>query len=1327
MANTFDVINTSKQPGVSVPRINYEEEARLVQQRREEARRRLERELFTKQYTEQLKKIEQEIQRRNEAERRQSPRSGNESRAEQMQESRSRINEFRSKPFWLAGNMLGRSLVQYGHEYGVPGPLATAAGWWATPVHGAGYATKSLGIMSTKLRQNQLGTVGRFYRGTQLMNLGLSNLSSIGYLGAMMGQNIASPRSAATSLIGKMVSGGAGGMWTGLGATVAASTIAAMMKSKKEQTLHGRMIAPPDVSRKYSQWRFFRPLVDRLVADGTIKPGEALTLNLLGLIEQWVSPIPLFVANEMTKEQFKSRSARTGVKEIGKEESFLEKILSKGEQVLQTATYKYNPVAQLFTFLFTGKTPKGMLDTIESVYGKKEITKEQAAEAGVTFSVYQLLHTSSQTIMSRVRSYEAQMMSFSAAQYELAKGIVSELITIRRSGFGLSDQAITVTEPSKKPLYKVILGMYEHIPVLAAGINVLKKLFKISTTSLKDIREKLVEKTQSIVDKILGKFGSRYRDPVELLKETGLYKPIQDQAFEYIAQGLPNSLADIYVSGERRLDVLQSILQHFTQQGPIYETYTEKQIWDKYRGQYLLPDEYSKEEFRRSKIIESILEPRSFGEKIQEQLAKVFSKFGYKTVSDRQTTIREAKQAEQNIVVTKYTDLLDKIYKLEVEKSKKPSVSDKLTNMSLLSGAGLLSLASVGTVPLSMLTTGMLGLTGILSRRYGKSQKERIEETKSRFQFIKEPIGIQSQTITPKTTDSKSKPIVQESTVRGEIDEAEQRRFKTKFDKMLNVVLNTLPSIEKHTDETSEHLVSVEKGLKQKKKGLFGKIFDKIMEIASAGIGMVKNVFASATGRIIGAFAGTAVGGVMGSMFKRIAGALGGTALGTFIGQTSLSTLGIYGLIGGVIAYGAYRLVKDMIEGYKEDGIKGMLKSLFTPSKDNPIWGTAGKYAMYGAGIGLMFGPPGAIVGGLIGGGLGSLVGYLFSEDKEGKTLAGKIWDKIKKGFKAVITDKWAQAGAVAGTFIGGPVGFIAGGLIGYGLHKVYNWFFPEDTEKKAEKEGPSIVDSVIEKMTGLKGGLKAIWTKLTEIYLAPIKTVWNWLKEKFGSAKAKTQVDKAVQNKPRQLQPKPQKQFDFAGASSEEIQLWYSMGGAAPYAGTEAAVKFREFLRKQRQKGKQSQIETQSRQIITPTKSSTTSKEIIQSFDKSTTSLREDVKKVVEKTVSSSEKYVTELKNQYEKIVQNLKEQNESLLQKLDELATTLSKQKSEIVPMPIQTQQVPVGYAKDSRPDHKDVDIEDPVIRNIIENLFSLSIKGLKEEMTMFALGQPDMGMGI
>jgi hypothetical protein len=109
----------------------------------------------------------------------------------------------------------------------------------------------------------------------------------------------------------------------------------------------------------------------------------------------------------------------------------------------------------------------------------------------------------------------------------------------------------------------------------------------------------------------------------------------------------------------------------------------------------------------------------------------------------------------------------------------------------------------------------------------------------------------------------------------------------------------------------------------------------------------------------------------------------------------------------------------------------------------------AGKGLLLGAGIGAKFGPVGLLTGSLVGASLFGIAGYFGSEEIAKGTERIKDWIATKGTIDSLIPG--AATGFTAGALvasIGGPVGLIAGGLIGASVGALASFFFPEGIQK---------------------------------------------------------------------------------------------------------------------------------------------------------------------------------------------------------------------------------------------------------------------------------------
>jgi uncharacterized protein (TIGR02594 family) len=166
-------------------------------------------------------------------------------------------------------------------------------------------------------------------------------------------------------------------------------------------------------------------------------------------------------------------------------------------------------------------------------------------------------------------------------------------------------------------------------------------------------------------------------------------------------------------------------------------------------------------------------------------------------------------------------------------------------------------------------------------------------------------------------------------------------------------------------------------------------IVPKLFQLSSfIGNTVIGHIFSSIGGIFSGA------GGILKSIAGRLFTGTGGI-LSKVIG------IGFPKLIGGLFGF-LFDGILGGIKGFKEGGVMGMITGFFKGAlTSSSITGNALKYAM----AGLMFGPPGFVIGGLIGGAVQWIVdnwGYITNADGKGG-LMKDIKDSISKAFTVII------------------------------------------------------------------------------------------------------------------------------------------------------------------------------------------------------------------------------------------------------------------------------------------------------------------------------------
>jgi hypothetical protein len=201
---------------------------------------------------------------------------------------------------------------------------------------------------------------------------------------------------------------------------------------------------------------------------------------LLSYIEEHTSVLPSIYSDLDYLKSQKEKASDQVKKSLDKKTGTnTESILNKIENSINTIVTKYDPIAQLSTFLFGGGTPKKVLEDIQKGRG---LTGSQADEfndkakfTGVTTNQFRLLDLNSASLAASGQSYEAKMFALASASYDINRLIAQETVTVRKHGFGVNHNMFS-RPISKEGLFSKIESVIQSIPVLAAGYNIVKDL-----------------------------------------------------------------------------------------------------------------------------------------------------------------------------------------------------------------------------------------------------------------------------------------------------------------------------------------------------------------------------------------------------------------------------------------------------------------------------------------------------------------------------------------------------------------------------------------------------------------------------------------------------------------------------------------------------------------------------------------------------------------------------------------------------------------------------------------------------------------------------------
>jgi len=331
------------------------------------------------------------------------------------------------------------------------------------------------------------------------------------------------------------------------------------------------------------------------------------------------------------------------------------------------------------------------------------------------------------------------------------------------------------------------------------------------------------------------------------------------------------------------------------------------------------------------------------------------------------------------------------------------------------------------------------------------------------------------------------------------------------MDRLHVELVNILRELEKQTMSQTATDNSIKAGIETMEESAY----ERNKDLMDALGGKKKGLLGGILGGIGGLFKGLFGGGV-GSLIKR----LGGVAL---------------------IATAVIWMIKDFIKGFAKGGITGGLAMAFAGKAEGGLKNAfvqAGKWAMLGAGIGMVGGPVGILVGGLLGAAIGGVLGFLGSDKvKAGLdflvSIGKKVWDfmynkiiqPIVDFFKPLFTGEmgFMEFAAMANQKLA-MLMMQAFQKLGELAKPVVDWIW--SLPEKIEAAIGNIFDVVVDAIKGIPGKIaewlqemnlldkltwldqammdlmRGIWEKIKGVFLGGFSSIGEKFKEAGGAIK---------------------------------------------------------------------------------------------------------------------------------------------------------------------------------------------------------------------------------
>lgn len=416
---------------------------------------------------------------------------------------------------------------------------------------------------------------------------------------------------AGVNLPGAMTSG-FGGMMTGMAPMIAAQMGLGMMKARKMAKITAQRSSGGAEESKFSFSQSLDAQINMLASKGQLQPGDQLQIQIMKWIEAHTSVLPEMWADQKYLREEKEKGvtgageayskATTGISEGG--------IISKGvgaaEGFMSRTVAKYDIFGQLFNFLSTGKLPKQFQEELQAAYATGSDRKEwkkTAKERGIGIAQSRLLEMTSQQIIDMAPSYEIKMLNVLGASFDIQRLSASELLAIRRTGFGIPDTAIKSDDYERSAIGKIWDVLKSPVDMLTniPGVNALWNMLKLPFSIGGKVRAGAKGAWGAARGFMLG--GEETQELLEseeaLRKKAGIYKSPQEMANEYMGRGLPDIMEEMRSVAWRQVQELSNIygvLFVLTQQMTgithkrderAYSKQVQKGVWSYTAGKYL--------------------------------------------------------------------------------------------------------------------------------------------------------------------------------------------------------------------------------------------------------------------------------------------------------------------------------------------------------------------------------------------------------------------------------------------------------------------------------------------------------------------------------------------------------------------------------------------------------------------------------------------------------------------------------------------------------------------------------------------------------------------
>jgi len=380
---------------------------------------------------------------------------------------------------------------------------------------------------------------------------------------------------------------------------------------------------------KYGNGNLLRMQINRLRNQNQLKPGELLIANILTMIEEHTSVIPLIAAEATDSESRKNKEGGfaghdllqkkfgdTGDISIAdssaKKQGIFEKIFNSIELGTGNLLNTFDPGTYIQAILSGESVTKLYNEANSKMKGVDALKSEEqfAEQTGTSSTLVQAIHTTPSQIMDKANTFEAKQLSILGLISEINRFSAHELLKIRQDGFGITNSsshgllaqlreqneiANLADEGFYESYFKSIDEKLGYIPgynilsgsikMASSGANWLQDMFLGDKTGEYDENGKSIRKKNRRLDQVFNDWLTKDAKNSVLDNEAQLRQEVgatelgpQDLMANYLGKAYPDRFELLLKYNLSQMESLESIA------GPIKRSKLESLSMNKYDG-----------------------------------------------------------------------------------------------------------------------------------------------------------------------------------------------------------------------------------------------------------------------------------------------------------------------------------------------------------------------------------------------------------------------------------------------------------------------------------------------------------------------------------------------------------------------------------------------------------------------------------------------------------------------------------------------------------------------------------------------------------------------